>query len=117
MNAATVTVNAALEITILNKRPNPTKNLYTLQPLEIYMKRIISRLPYLLILLLILFMIGCTSNTEKKMPVPVTGSSIQDLKETACTSADNAGTCTTRLPELGFVTKEDCCELFNKCCK
>jgi len=47
----------------------------------------------------------------------VTGASIQELKQTACEAAENADTCRTRLPELGFVTNEECCELFGKCCK
>jgi len=47
----------------------------------------------------------------------VTGANIAELEKTACNSADSAKTCSTRLAELGFITKEECCERFNKCCE
>jgi hypothetical protein len=77
----------------------------------------IEKMKMLMIFLstLIVFSLVSCSKQATEAP-PVTGASIQDLKETACAAADQAGTCSTRLPELGFITKEDCCELFKKCC-
>jgi len=42
--------------------------------------------------------------------------SLSDLQITACTAADNAGTCTTNLAELGLVLAEECCGALGKCC-
>lgn len=41
---------------------------------------------------------------------------LSELQMTACDTADDAGTCDTRLAELGIVLKEDCCENLGKCC-
>ena len=41
---------------------------------------------------------------------------LSELQITACTTADEAGTCDTRLPELGIVLKENCCKALGKCC-
>jgi hypothetical protein len=44
----------------------------------------------------------------------------QDIKElylTACVSAEKGETCFTKLPELGLISPENCCELFGKCCQ
>jgi len=42
--------------------------------------------------------------------------SLSDIQVTACNTAHEAGTCETRLAELGIVLKEDCCEVLGKCC-
>jgi hypothetical protein len=77
----------------------------------------IRKVLFILSLVVIILVIGCSKNAEKQETMSqVTGSSVQELKATACGSAQDAGTCDTRLPELGFVTKEECCELFKKCC-
>lgn len=34
----------------------------------------------------------------------------------ACNAAHDAGTCDTRLKQLGIVSKEDCCSSLSKCC-
>ena len=61
-------------------------------------------------LILLLLIAGC-----KEIPgeVPKTLSELQIM---ACDAADEAGTCDTRLVELGIVLKEDCCEVLGKCC-
>ena len=41
---------------------------------------------------------------------------LSDMQVTACNTAHEAGTCETRLQELGIVLKEDCCEVLGKCC-
>ncbi|MBI2124626.1 hypothetical protein HYT92_02430 [Candidatus Pacearchaeota archaeon] len=72
----------------------------------------------LILLILIIFIYGCqetvspsaetkTSNEPKKL---------DDIQATACNTADEAGTCGTRLAEIGIVLKEDCCEVLGKCC-
>jgi hypothetical protein len=64
---------------------------------------------------------GCSKNeTEKNgsgSMQDVTGANIAELEKTACNSADSANTCSTRLAELGFITKEECCDRFSKCCE
>lgn len=74
-------------------------------------------------LILIVFLIvinGCQkiSETKKEEPAPALPSktSLPDLETTACNTADEAGTCDTRLNELGIVLKEDCCRILGKCC-
>jgi len=39
-----------------------------------------------------------------------------ELENTACNSADKSGTCDSKLASLGFITKEQCCEKYGKCC-
>lgn len=41
---------------------------------------------------------------------------LSELQITACNSADEGGTCDTKLPRLGLVAKEECCELLGRCC-
>lgn len=41
---------------------------------------------------------------------------LSEFQIEACNSADIAKTCDTRLPEVGVVLKEDCCEALGKCC-
>ena len=42
--------------------------------------------------------------------------SLSDIQIAACNAADEAGTCDSRLAELGIVLKEECCEVLSKCC-
>ncbi len=48
--------------------------------------------------------------------LPVEVRSLSDIQVAACKTADEAGTCDTRLAEFGIVLKEECCEILNKCC-
>ncbi len=48
--------------------------------------------------------------------LPVEVRSLSDIQITACETADKAGTCDTRLAELGIVLKEECCEVLSRCC-
>lgn len=49
--------------------------------------------------------------------LPAKPSLLSDIQVTACNEAYKAGTCDTRLAELGIVMKEECCEVLNKCCQ
>jgi len=75
-----------------------------------------------LILIFFLLLIGCSINqpaeedNQDEDMNEVTGKHVLELEKTACNSADNAGTCSTRLANLGFITKEECCEKYQKCC-
>ena len=71
----------------------------------------------MLILLLLSVLSACqdTDMDKREKLEPVTGH-VTELEKTACFTADEAGTCETRLPSLGFVTKEECCERYGKCC-
>ena len=64
----------------------------------------------IILLILLLFIVGC-----KEIPkeVPKT---LSELQVAACDAADEAGTCDSRLTDLGIVLKEDCCEALGKCC-
>ncbi len=71
----------------------------------------------LLIVLAVVLIIGCRETAEEKEGMTeVTGSHVNQLEKTACTTADKAGTCQSRLVGLGFITEEECCEKFQKCC-
>ena len=54
------------------------------------------------------------SNSNKKITENI--NSLNDLQIQACNTADEAGTCESRLPEVGIVLAEDCCEALGKCC-
>lgn len=41
---------------------------------------------------------------------------LSDLQIKACNSAQEGGTCQTRLRELAFVSPEDCCTVLGLCC-
>ena len=62
----------------------------------------------LLVALLISF-VGCNEISEKEV-------TLSELQVEACNIADEAGTCDTRLIEVGIVLKEKCCQILGKCC-
>ena len=71
----------------------------------------------LILLLFIILIYGCERASQ--LPPADTAppkKSLSDIQVTACDTAHEAGTCDTRLPELGIVLKEDCCEVLGKCC-
>jgi len=68
-----------------------------------YMKKI------LLVLIFLLFILGCNAQEQ---PIRT----LSDLEITACNTAHKAGTCDSRLPEIGIILKEDCCQILGKCC-
>ena len=51
---------------------------------------------------------GCTMLQPQK--------SLSALQVQACATAERAGSCTTRLEEVGIVTKEACCQSLGACC-
>jgi len=61
-----------------------------------------------LIALLILFLFDYTG---KEPPLK-----LSELQTVACEVADEAGTCDSRLPGLGIVLQEECCQALGKCC-
>ena len=66
----------------------------------------------LILLIFIILVAGCQKNPEPKAEAKT----LSDMQVTACNTANGAGTCNTRLPELGIVLKEDCCKALGKCC-
>lgn len=66
----------------------------------------------ILIFLIILISVGCNTTEQSKSTKP----KLSELQISACNSADAAGTCDTRLAEVGIVLKEDCCKELGKCC-
>lgn len=71
----------------------------------------------LILLIFIIFIYGC-GQVSQLPPTDTTPpkKSLSDIQVTACNTAHEAGTCETRLAELGIVLKEDCCEVLGKCC-
>ena len=64
------------------------------------------------IFLIMLIAVGC-KNTEQSKSTKTT---LSELQISACDSAHAAGTCDTRLAEVGIVLKEECCKELGKCC-
>ena len=73
-----------------------------------------------LILILLFFIIliaGCQSYQAKDEIIgQKSAKTLTDMQITACNAAHEAGTCNTRLQELGIILKEDCCQILGKCC-
>jgi len=72
----------------------------------------------LILLIFVIFIYGCqkTNEMQKTDEVKSEARTLSDLQITACNTAHEAGTCETRLAELGIILKEDCCEVLGKCC-
>ena len=71
----------------------------------------------ILIIVLLLALVGCQASHENKVNVKEATKKLSELQITACNTADKAGTCETRLSEVGIVLKDDCCKVLGKCCK
>ncbi len=73
-----------------------------------------------LIILLILITLNACKALEIKensqLNTPPQQKTLSDIQIIACNTAHEAGTCETRLAEIGIVLKEDCCEVLGKCC-
>ncbi|MBD3163971.1 hypothetical protein GF323_02115 [Candidatus Woesearchaeota archaeon] len=69
--------------------------------------------PLVIVLILSLLLLACTAEKETEQ---ARQEAMQEFQETACNSADEAGTC-HKLKALGIITKEQCCERMNKCCE
>ena len=65
----------------------------------------------LLILIIVVFLIGCKGTAKKE-----SAKKLSELQIEACNTAHEAGTCGTRLSEVGIVLKEECCKILGKCC-
>jgi hypothetical protein len=74
----------------------------------------------IIVLICALMLCACTKEKEVKDTDQgmdqVTGKYTAELQKTACDSADAAKTCDSKLASLGFITKEECCAKFQKCC-
>lgn len=64
----------------------------------------------ILLLILVLFIVGCKEIPEEKP-------SLSELQVAACNAADEAGTCQTRMIDVGIVMPNECCEVLGKCCE
>lgn len=67
-------------------------------------------------LVLMLFVIVLSACQVSKYAAKTETKTLSDMQATACNAANDARTCGTRLPELGIVSKEDCCRNLGKCC-
>ena|SRR3989344_2948133 len=84
-------------------------------------KYILNLILILFILVIVFFLIVILSNQKqneaaKTFPKSVLVKTLSELQMQACNIADQAGTCSSRLAEVGIVLKEDCCEVLGKCC-
>ena len=74
------------------------------------------------LLLAVLLSPLCTENKEtptaagQTQPTTTTVIPLTELQKEACTSADQGGTCESKLKELNIVALEDCCKYLGKCC-
>lgn len=69
---------------------------------------------FALVFLFLIILTACQKVERKSEMKPE--KSLSDMQITSCNAAHGAGTCDTRLQELGIVMKEDCCEVLGKCC-
>jgi len=67
-----------------------------------------------LFLIVLLFLIGC--ETQKPAETEAEPIDLDELQTTVCEEADKAGTCQTRLIDIGIVMPDECCEALEKCC-
>lgn len=65
---------------------------------------------------LLLFAVVLSACQVSKPEIKKETKTLSDMQVTACNTANDAGTCDTRLAELGIVLKEDCCQALGKCC-
>ncbi len=70
----------------------------------------------LILVFLIILLNACQTVSEQKTDLKKETKTLSDIQITACNTAHEAGTCDTRLVELGIVLKEECCEVLGKCC-
>ena len=70
----------------------------------------------LILVFLLIFINACQTASETKKSETNQIKTLSDIQITACNTAHDAGTCDTRLAELGIVLKEDCCQVLGKCC-
>ena len=68
------------------------------------------------IILALLFILIIAIVNKEPVQSKTQQETLSELQIEACNSADTAKTCDTRLPELGIVLKEECCEALGKCC-
>lgn len=66
----------------------------------------------IILILLSIFLFGCMDVSRVKPE-----KELDEMKITACQEADKAGTCQTRLIEVGIVMPDECCESLGVCCK
>jgi len=75
--------------------------------------------PVLVLFLIIsLFLVSCTTVPEeiKDQDSGTSEKKLDDLQTTLCEEADKAGTCQTRMVDIGIVMPDECCEVLRKCC-
>ena len=65
-------------------------------------------------LIIVIIAIGCQITPQNKLSDKQ--KTLSDMQIEACNSAAAAKTCDTKLPEVGIVLKEDCCNELRKCC-
>lgn len=61
---------------------------------------------------LLMLLFGCVKVQKEE-----SNDKLDDLQKTACEKADEAGTCQTKLIDLGMVMPDECCEAIGKCCE
>ena len=66
---------------------------------------------FLVLAVLLLFLFDYVAEQSSEDVVLV------ELQVLACEAADEAGTCSSRLPEVGIVLQEECCQALGKCCQ
>ena len=72
-----------------------------------------------MMLLFAVAIIGCRQVSEdfSGEASQIMDSELSELQIVACQTASSAGSCGTRLGEVGIVTKEACCQVLGYCCR
>ena len=66
-----------------------------------------------MVLITLVLIVACK---KQEAEIPKEPGTLGELQTTACNAADEAGTCNSRLIEVGIVEPAECCEILGKCC-
>ncbi len=70
-----------------------------------------------LILLIVVFSFLLTSCSDTEKTPRMSDEKLKEIQMTACYSADSSPNCDEILSESEIITSDECCSLFEKCCK
>ena len=79
------------------------------------MKKPLLALVLGLFLIVTSLLISCETQKPVETPEAET-KQLDELQITVCEEAEKAGTCQTRMMEIGIVMPDECCEVLGKCC-
>jgi len=69
-----------------------------------------------LAMFLLVLVLGCKPKAAIEQPEETEQPTLSELQIVACDTADGAGTCNSRLVDVGIIMPAECCEKLGKCC-